>query len=503
MKKIAIYSRKSVYIEGSISIETQINMCKEYMINKFPDATFEIFEDEGFSGGNTNRPAFQKMLKLAELKEIDIVVCYKIDRIARNTLDFLNILEIFKKNNVELVSITEGFDPNTQMGKVMLTLLASFAEMERTNIQQRVKDSMFSLAQKGNWTGGAPPLGFKVKESGGIEIYNKNLILDVFNMKFKKYKNTEIIEYIESKYNHKFVNTTLASMLRKPIYTKSSKEVSTYLKTKGYKILREENNSNSYYTYKNNNQDYAIVNNDVDGLIEPYVWISINKAMDDNSNGETNRFSEKFWLTKSLRCKYCGKTYCGQTKNVKSKYTNKDGVSKEYIGTYEYYMCRDMLRGRLKTCENTKRIKRSYLEKKIEELIYILKDKSFFEKSYYKREVDNPAKELKELESNMKKLDKTINNLTDKIALLSNDAAMILIDKIETLVKEKKSLKDKMISLELKSLDNLEGKEEFIYENILEFNTNLSVDQKRNIAINIFKEIVYDYKTDKFEVFFN
>ncbi|WP_270550519.1 hypothetical protein [Clostridium perfringens] len=103
----------------------------------------------------------------------------------------------------------------------------------------------------------------------------------------------------------------------------------------------------------------------------------------------------------------------------------------------------------------------------------------------------------------MKKLDKTINNLTDKIALLSNDAAMILIDKIETLVKEKKALKDKMISLELKSLDNLEGKEEFIYENILEFNTNLSVDQKRNIAINIFKEIVYDYKTDKFEVFFN
>ncbi len=60
-----------------------------------------------------------------------------------------------------------------------------------------------------------------------------------------------------------------------------------------------------------------------------------------------------------------------------------------------------------------------------------------------------------------------------------------------------------MIKIELKSLDNLEGKEEFIYENILKFNTNLSVDQKRNIAINIFKEIVYDYKTDKFEVFFN
>ncbi|MDU5492643.1 MAG: recombinase family protein [Clostridium perfringens] len=153
MKKIAIYSRKSVYTEGSISIESQVNMCKEYMLKKIPNSTFEIFEDEGFSGGNTNRPAFKKMIKAAELKQIDIVVCYKIDRIARNTLDFLNILEMFKANNVELISITEGFDPNTQMGKVMLTLLASFAEMERANIQQRVKDSMFSLAQKGDWTG--------------------------------------------------------------------------------------------------------------------------------------------------------------------------------------------------------------------------------------------------------------------------------------------------------------------------------------------------------------
>lgn len=90
------------------------------------------------------------MLKLAELKQIDVVVCYKIDRIARNTLDFLNILEMFKENNVELISITEGFDPNTQMGKVMLTLLASFAEMERSNIQQRVKDNLLSIAKKVN-----------------------------------------------------------------------------------------------------------------------------------------------------------------------------------------------------------------------------------------------------------------------------------------------------------------------------------------------------------------
>lgn len=501
MKRIAIYSRKSVYIEGSISIETQINMCKEYMLKKFPNSKFEIFEDEGFSGGNTNRPAFQRLLKLAELKQIDVVVCYKIDRIARNTLDFLNILEMFKQNNVELVSITEGFDPNTQMGKVMLTLLASFAEMERSNIQQRVKDSMFSLAQKGNWTGGTPPLGFKIKESGGLEIGNKNLILDVFNMKYKKYRNTDIIEYIKEKYDHTFVNTTLSNTLRKPIYVKSSKEVSIYLKTKGYEILKEENNLNSYYTYKNNNKDYAIVNNDIEGLIEPHIWIAVNKAMDDNSNGETNRFSENFWLTKTLRCKYCGKTYCGQVKTVRSKYTNKYGETKEYIGNYEYYMCRDMLKGRLKTCENTKRLKRDSLELKIEKLIYALKDKSYFLKKYKGREKIN-INDLHDLESKIKKIDSSIENLTDKIALLSNEASMFLIDKIESLVKEKQSIKEKIIDLELSTLSNFDVTEDSIYENILKFKKDLSVEQKRNLAMNIFEKITYDYKADKFEVYF-
>ncbi|WP_341478558.1 recombinase family protein [Clostridium perfringens] len=61
----------------------------------------------------------------------------------------MKILELFKENNVELISISEGFDPNTQMGKVLLALLASFAEMERTNIQQRVKDNLLSIAKKG------------------------------------------------------------------------------------------------------------------------------------------------------------------------------------------------------------------------------------------------------------------------------------------------------------------------------------------------------------------
>ena len=224
--------------------------------------------------------------------------------------------------------------------------------------------------------------------------------------------------------------------------------------------------------------------------------------MDNSLPSKTNRFSEKFWLTKTLKCKYCGKTYCGQTNNSKSKYETKSGEIKIYTSIYEYYMCRDMMNGRLKTCENTKRIKKVTLESKVEKLIYKFKDKNFFEKAYKTTDIDN-TEELNTLKSNLKKIDSNIDNLTNKLSLLSNEAAMIVIDKIETLISEKKILNDKIIDLELNSINNLNGNSNFIYENIMKFNRDLSVDMKRNLAMNIFKEIIYDYKEDKFEVFFN
>ncbi|HAT4185233.1 recombinase family protein [Clostridium perfringens] len=501
MKKVAIYSRKSVLVEGSVSIETQINMCKDYINNKFPNAKFKVFEDEGFSGGNTNRPAFQKMLRMAQLNEIDIVVCYKVDRIARNTLDFLKILELFKENNVELISISEGFDPNTQMGKVMLTLLASFAEMERTNIQQRVKDNLLSIAKKGKWTGGSPPTGFKNGLNGGLEWDKKDMILDTFNMKYEKETNSKILEYIYERYNHRFLDGTLATTLRKPIYVKSSASVSLYLKTKGYIIHGEEDNIHSYLTYTDNDKKYAIVS-DIKGLIEPSTWISINKDMDKNICREGNRFSKRFWLTKTIRCKYCGKTFCGQTRTTKTKHYNKYGEEKVYISTHNYYACRNAVSGKFKTCNKIKRIRQEILEGKVSELIYLLKDKDFFNSSYFANKIDNSSK-INNINKQIKSIDKTINNLTDKIALLSDEASLIFISKLEELVKEKSILKNNLLELELQELNSNTKKDtSLIYSQVLAFNDDLSVDDKRKIAMNLFKEIIYDYETDSLDVTF-
>lgn len=498
--RVAIYCRKSVFVEGSVSIETQINLCKDYINKKYSNSTFEIFEDEGFSGGNTNRPAFQKMLKLIELNQLDIVICYKIDRIARNTLDFLNTLEKFKNKNVELISVSEGFDPNTQIGKMMLTLLASFAEMERSNIQQRVSDNMLSIAKKGRWTGGSAPTGFMHGENGGIEISNGELILDIFDMKYHNTLNSKIITHAEEKHNHKFTGVTLANAFRKPIYVKSSESVSLYLKHKGYTVLGEENLTNSYLTYTDKDNKYAVVSN-IPGLINPEVWLDINKRMDENITRTGNRFSEKYWLTKTLHCKCCGKTYCGHTKNTKTRYYKKDGTEKIYESTTDYYMCRDMLRGKLKTCTNTKRVKKDYLEVRVSELIYSLKDIDNFNAAYNVNSVDN-KKLIASLERKIKSIDKNINNLTDKLSLLSNEASIIFINKIETLVKEKSNIKNEILSLEMHELENINNNHNFVFYNISNFNDNMTVDEKRACCMNIFKEITYDPKEDTFEFSF-
>lgn len=498
--RVAIYCRKSVFVEGSVSIETQINLCKDYIDKKYSNATFQIFEDEGFSGGNTNRPAFQKMLKLIDLKQLDIVICYKIDRIARNTLDFLNTLEKFKKSNVELISVSEGFDPNTQMGKMMLTLLASFAEMERSNIQQRVSDNMLSIAKKGKWTGGSAPTGFINGKNGGLEISNADLIYDLFNMKYNNNLNSEIISHIKDKYNHTFQGATLAASWRKPIYVKSSKSVSLYLKHKGYTVLGEENLINSYLTYTDKDSKYAIVS-DIPGLIEPNVWIAVNKQMDENISREGNRFSEKYWLTKTLRCKCCGKTYCGHTKKTRTKYYKKDGTEKIYESIIDYYMCRDMLQGKLKTCTNTKRIKKDYIEDRVSKLIYKLKNRDVFNSSYNKNLVNN-KKAILSLEKKIKVIDKNINNLTDKLSLLSNEASIFIINRVEMLTTEKTKIRNEIIELEMQELENMNVNYDFVFYNIRSFNDNMSIDEKRASVMNIFKEIVYDPQTDTFEFSF-
>ena len=159
-----IYVRQSVDKKDSISIETQIEICK----SKIPSTNTEevkVYSDKGFSGKSTDRPEFQNMMKELRKGQISKIIIYKLDRISRSLIDFLNMRLEFSKYNVELVSCMEDFDTSTSIGKLMLNMLMMFAEMERETIQKRIKDNYYARGEKGLYLGGHAPFGYRKIET--------------------------------------------------------------------------------------------------------------------------------------------------------------------------------------------------------------------------------------------------------------------------------------------------------------------------------------------------
>jgi len=120
------------------------------------------YDDGGFTGGNMQRPALQRLLEDAEAGRIDCVVVYKVDRLSRSLLDFARMMEVFERQGVSFVSVTQQFNTATSMGRLMLNVLLSFAQFEREIISERTRDKMRAARRRGKRLGSTPVLGYGV-----------------------------------------------------------------------------------------------------------------------------------------------------------------------------------------------------------------------------------------------------------------------------------------------------------------------------------------------------
>src|SRR5690625_1792994 len=119
--KIAIYSRKSNFTGKGESIDNQVQLCKDYAKKHFDNIKdFYIYEDEGFSGSDTDRPQFKLMMKHAKARIFDVLICYRLDRISRNIADFSTLIEDLQDYDISFVSIREQFDTSSPMGRAMM-----------------------------------------------------------------------------------------------------------------------------------------------------------------------------------------------------------------------------------------------------------------------------------------------------------------------------------------------------------------------------------------------
>jgi site-specific DNA recombinase len=165
-RRCAVYTRKSTSqgLEQEFnSLDAQREACISY-IQRQPGWSLlpELYDDGGFTGANTERPAFQRLLADIDAGKIDIVVVYKVDRLSRSLLDFAKVMERFSASGASFVSVTQNFSTADAMGRLTLNMLMSFAEFEREMIGERTRDKIAAARRKGKWTGGVVPLGYRV-----------------------------------------------------------------------------------------------------------------------------------------------------------------------------------------------------------------------------------------------------------------------------------------------------------------------------------------------------
>jgi site-specific DNA recombinase len=122
------------------------------------------YDDGGFSGGSTERPALQQLLADIRARKLDVIVVYKVDRLTRSLADFAKLVELFDAHGVSFVSVTQQFNTTTSMGRLTLNVLLSFAQFEREVTSERIRDKIAASKRKGLWVGGKAPLGYEVKD---------------------------------------------------------------------------------------------------------------------------------------------------------------------------------------------------------------------------------------------------------------------------------------------------------------------------------------------------
>jgi DNA invertase Pin-like site-specific DNA recombinase len=122
------------------------------------------YDDGGYSGGSTERPALQRLLADVRARKVDVIVVYKVDRLTRSLADFAKLVELFDGHGVSFVSVTQQFNTTTSMGRLTLNVLLSFAQFEREVTSERIRDKIAASKRKGLWVGGIVPLGYATKD---------------------------------------------------------------------------------------------------------------------------------------------------------------------------------------------------------------------------------------------------------------------------------------------------------------------------------------------------
>lgn len=476
----AIYSRKSKFTGKGESIENQIELCKNQLINKYniKEENIKIYQDEGFTGYNTNRPQFQEMIKDIRNKKIKCVIVYRLDRISRNVTDFCNLKNEFIKYNTDFISVTENFDTSTPMGRAMLMISSVFAQLERDTIAERIRDNMYELAKTGRWLGGNTPLGYKSEkvETLSVDGKRKNLykldivfeeaeIIKLIWNKMCELKSLSKLEVyllqkgIKTRNGNNFTRFSLITILKNPVYVVADNKIKDFFEKMNVTIYETDiekcNGINGLLAYNKREElmgktksykditEWIIAVGKHQGIIPSQQFIKVWNLIVNNKDKRCRVPRQNTSILSGIiRCKYCGNYMRPRLRNTVT-IDNKRNFS---------YLCvlKEKSRKRLCKCKNINGIETDMIViEKISELklptnMLINKIKLLINNK--EKKSDKRINELQTLNTILSRNKRKVEALIDKMAIIDGEL-------IADITAQIKSIKSKNLEIEKRIIE--------------------------------------------------
>lgn len=516
MIRIGIYGRKSIYSDKSDSTDVQYNLGVEYCKSHYNDYEVYRYEDEGYTGANTDRPDYNRLISDVKDGMLNVVVCYKIDRISRDVLDFSNFFSLLSEYGVEFVSIKEQIDTSTPLGRAMMYICSVFAQMERETIAERVTDNMIELAKSGKWAGGKAPIGF---ERERVQIGDKTHTVLIENPAEIPFLNMIADTFLQGGYslgglethfrktgvktlNGNYLSASqLYNILKNPHYAPADRATLQYFKALGCTIGCEENKFTGEYgiiaygrttgggkkKHSANPPEKWVISV---GLHRPLMtsekWLAIQERFGNNVIDKTRK--HKIGILKGvLRCS------CGYAMRVQHK------VDKTYHKTYDNYYCQNRNRRGVEYCDRGFTPVADLDNAVIELLKNIALDKSTIDNYVHEDKVIYTCMRSRtDVQRDIDKIELKISNLTSALGSNSGStAAKYIISEMERLDKQIAGLRYELMEIEnndrkrAKARKDTEDKYKMVCH-IVENLETADYDELNGLIKDLFKECIWD-----------
>lgn len=327
----AIYARQSVEVRDSISVETQIAICRGRLP---PGTAVEIFTDRGFSGATEQRPGWQACMQAVRQGRVGQICVYKLDRLIRSMAHFARMMQELEEHRVSICCELGVLDLRDPACALQTNILMSFAEFERETIRARVRDNYYARGRRGMYLGGPPPFGYEKilkQEGGACQILLRGVEPEAERVRdlFARCAEGASLGVLARAMNAAGVRTArgkpfssavLSRLLHNPVYVRADAEVYAELCGRGARMtdaVSDYDGTRGVWIYGNACGHTGMKFSDLtgrtaslaqhEGLIAADCWLECQRRLAKNKTLRRTGQGRRTWLSGVLVCGVCGR----------------------------------------------------------------------------------------------------------------------------------------------------------------------------------------------------